>query len=359
MAITKTVGEYVFGSGSFEQLADLLRPRREIEDAPVVFLLDHFFAGGGLMRRLPAEDGDLILMVDTTDEPTTDSVDGFTSRVWEACDREPAAIVAIGGGSTLDTGKAVSNLLTNPGQAADYQGWDLLGHRGVFKIGVPTISGTGAEASRTCVMLNAEKNIKLGMISEFSIFDQLLLDPDLTSTVPREQFFHTAMDTYIHCVESLGGRFRHPVADSFSKEALRLCRESLLEDDMQSPGSREKLMVASYLGGSAIGNSFVGVVHPVSAGLSMVFHTHHCIGNCIALNGLDEFYPEEAAEFRRMRDVQNIPPPPKVCTDVTEDQLVQLYDATIVHAKPLANALGDRFADILNFDKAASIFRQL
>ena len=108
-------------------------------------------------------------------------------------DNKPVAVIAIGGGSTLDTVKAVSNLLNNPGVAEDYQGWDLVKNPGIYKIGVPTISGTGAEASRTCVMTNYKKNLKLGMNSEFTIYDQLILDSDLSKTVPRDQYFYTAM----------------------------------------------------------------------------------------------------------------------------------------------------------------------
>jgi len=197
------------------------------------------------------------------------------------------------------------------------------------------------------------------MNSDHTVFDRLVLDPDLTASVPREQYFFTGMDTYIHCIESLNGSYRHTVADAFSEQALALCREVFLSDDMQSPENREKLMVASYLGGSAIGNSFVGVVHPFSAGLSMVFHTHHCVGNCIVMNVMDEFYPAETEEFHRMRAAQNIGLPENVCGNLTEQQWLDLFDATVVHEKPLANALGDGFRDILTRDRVREVFARM
>jgi 3-deoxy-alpha-D-manno-octulosonate 8-oxidase len=274
-------------------------------------------------------------------------------------DRLPAMVVGIGGGSALDVAKASSNLLTNGGRAEDYQGWDLVQRPGVFKVGIPTLSGTGAEASRTCVMENHAKKLKLGMNSDHTVFDRLVLDPDLTATVPREQYFYTGTDTYIHCIESLGGRYRHAVADAFSRQALDLCREVFLSDDMQAPDNRERLMVASYLGGSALGNSFVGVVHPFSAGLSMVLGLRHCVSNCIALTALEEFYPREAEELARMAEAQGVTIPRGVCAGLTDAQYRALYEATVVHEKPLANALGDDFGNILTEDKVIDVFRHM
>lgn len=356
MEITKTVGQYVFGAGSLDRLENVLAGRPA--DGPVAYFVDHYFRAHDLLGRLPVGNQDRMIFVDTTDEPTTDAIDALTAEAADGGD-VPTAVVAIGGGSTLDTGKAVSNLLANGGRAADYQGWDLVPGPGVFKIGVPTLSGTGAEATRTCVMMNRENHLKLGMNSPHTVFDRLVLDPDLMTTAPRRQVFFTGMDTYIHCVESLAGRFRHPIADAYSREALDLVRQVFLGGDMMAPENRERLMVASYLGGSAIGNSFVGVVHPVSAGLSMVVGTHHCEANCIVMNVMDDFYPDESAEFRRMAETQGIDLPAGLCADLTADQHDGLYAASIVHEKPLANALGDGFRDVLTRDAVADIFRRM
>jgi 3-deoxy-alpha-D-manno-octulosonate 8-oxidase len=355
LRITKTVGEYLLGAGAFARVDQVLRGHADRPEDCVVYLIDVFFAGGALAGRLPMKAADSVIYIDTTDEPTTDAVDALVARLRNGAPIK--ALVGIGGGATLDTAKAVSNLLTNGGNAADYQGWDLVPRPGVFKVGIPTLSGTGAEASRTCVMMNQAKHLKLGMNSDHTVYDRLVLDPDLTATVPKSQYFYTGMDTYIHCVESLNGRYRHPFADACSDQALRLSREVFLAEDMQSAQNREKLMVASFLGGSAIGNSYVGVVHPLSAGLSMVFHTHHCIGNCIVMRVMDEFYPRETEEFNRMLQRHSIDLPRGLCRNLSDAQYRALYDATIIHAKPLANALGDQFRDTLTFDKVTEIFR--
>lgn len=359
MRITKTVGQYYFGTGTLAYLDDLVSQCRRTPSDAAVFFVDQYFEGRDLLDRLPARDHDLVVLVDTSAEPTTEAVDAYTRQVREAIDGTPVAVTGIGGGSTLDVSKAVSNMLTNEGSAADYQGWDLVRNPGVFKIGVPTLSGTGAEASRTCVMMNTAKNLKLGMNSDFTVFDRLILDPELTATVPRDQYFFTGMDTYIHCVESLRGRYRHAVADAYSREALNLCREVFLSDDMMSPENREKLMVASFFGGCAIGNSYVGVVHPVSAGLSMVFHSRHCVSNCTVMTVMDDFYPEETAEFRRMAEAQGIDIPSAGARELDDEQYRKLIEATVVHEKPLANALGDGFRSILTDDRLRGLFEQM
>ncbi len=351
MRITKTPAEYLFGSGSLEHLGSLLAGR-----GPVVYYVDHFFEGKDLAQRLPLGGGDHLVFVDTAKEPTTDQVDALAA---DARARAMRAVVAVGGGSVLDIGKAVSNLLTNPGSAADYQGWDLMENPGAFKVGVPTLSGTGAEASRTCVMMNYAKNLKLGMNSDHTVYDRLVLDPELTRTAPRDQYFFTGMDTYIHCLESLNGRYRHAVADAYSREAIELCRRVYAKGDMMSAGNRELLMVASYLGGSAIGNSFVGVVHPFSAGLSMVLGTRHCLANCIVMRAMGRFYPKETEEFLEMLETQGIDLPTGLCRDLTDDQHRSLFEATVVHEKPLANALGDDFKKVLDPDTVRDIFQSM
>ena len=230
---------------------------------------------------------------------------------------------------------------------------------GVFKIGIPTISGTGAEASRTCVMMNQGKNLKLGMNSDFTVFDKLVLDPQLTKTVPRDQYFFTGMDTYIHCIESLAGNFRHPISDTLSEQGLALSRKVFLSGRMLDDDLRETLMVASYMGGSAIGNSYVGLIHPLSAGLSMVLGFGHCVANCIVMNVMEEYYPRETEEFHEMLDMNQIELPTNVTAGLSDQKFQELFEATIIHKVPLENALGENFREILTADKTRELFERM
>ena len=325
-----------------------------------MYLVDSYFANQpAVVASLGAHSSDVVRYVDATDEPTTDGIDAITSELRGLLTGLPATIVGFGGGTTMDTAKAVANLLTNTGGAADYQGWDLVKVAAVHKIAVPTISGTGSEATRTCVMTNTKTGLKLGMNSDYTIFDQMVLDPDLTASVPRDQYFYTGMDAYIHCVEALAGSYRNAVGDAYSRETVNLCRQVFLADDMMSAEAREQLMVASYLGGCAIATSYVGLVHPFSAGLSVVLGLHHCIANCIALNALGEFYPAEHAEFQTMMNKQKVSLPVGVCANLSDEQYQRLVAATVVHAKPLTNALGPSFRDVLTDERVTEIFRRM
>ena len=351
-----------FASGkAFEVVGALLEEVRLGSTAStpvVVFCVDDFFDAGDTARALGARPGDTVLSVSTAKEPSNLSVDAHVEGV-RARGIGFDCVVGFGGGITLDTAKAVSNLLTNTGSASQYQGWDLLTVPGVHKIGIPTISGTGAEASRTCVLTNAVSGAKLGMNSRFSLFNTVVLDPTLTDTVPREQFFFTGMDTYMHCIESLHGRFRNPISDAYSRQSLEIVREVFAAPDMMTMQNRSNLMVASLLGGSAIAGSYVGLVHPMSAALSVVLGTHHGVGNCIVMRAMEAFYPAEYSEFWEMADRQGVPIPSLGGTSFVEEQLNKLVDSTLVHERPLSNALGVGFRDILTRERLKSLFAML
>ncbi len=344
----KNVGHVMIGAGAVRELGSLLAPLHK-SGSKCVWFFDHFFKDGALAARLPVQDGDIVVYVDTDNEPTTEGTDAYASYVrQQLCGVLPSAMLAFGGGSTMDTCKCVANLLTNKGLAEDYQGWELVQHPAPYKIGCPTLSGTGSESSRTGVLCNEKKNLKLGMNSDYTMFDQLVLDPDLLATVPREQYFFTGIDTYMHCFESLTGSCRNVIVDALSEKAIALCREVFASEDMMAPHCREKLMIASYIGGMAAG--FTGAVHPLSAGLSMVLHLRHGLANCLALSVLDDIYPEQSAEVAGMMIKQGVALPKGVCASLDEDGLRQVYEGTIVHEKPLSNALGPDFRSIFTYE---------
>src|SRR6202451_2142932 len=128
----KMVGYVVYGRGSFNQLDEILAPRRQ-GDAPMVFLVDHFFENSSLMKRVPLRGKDKIIFVDVTYEPKTSYVDKLAGDLQQEFGRV-SGIIGIGGGSAMDLAKAVSLMMTNPGSSADYQGWDLVKNSGVYKV---------------------------------------------------------------------------------------------------------------------------------------------------------------------------------------------------------------------------------
>jgi 3-deoxy-alpha-D-manno-octulosonate 8-oxidase len=176
--------------------------------------------------------------------------------------------------------------------------------------------------------------------------------------VPRNQFFFTGVDTFMHCFESLRGSYRNVIVDCLSETAIALCRDIFLGlGDMQSDENLENMMVASYIGGMAAGNT--GAVHPISAALSTVLHLPHGKANCYALSVLGDIYPEEHALFMEMKTKNGIDLPSGICRNLPEDRCEALYQASIIHEKPLTNALGPDYKTILNRDRLIALFRAM
>jgi len=348
----KMVDYVVYGRGSFNQVDEIIAPHRHA-DFPMIFFLDHFFIGKPLASRIPLRGKDKIVYVDVTHEPKTKQVDALAAEL-KAEFGEVSGIVGIGGGSTLDLAKAVSLMMTNPGSSADYQGWDLVKISGVYKVGIPTLSGTGAEVSRTTVLTGPTR--KLGMNSDYTPFNQIVLDPDLTKNAPANQRFYTGMDCYIHCIESLEGTFLNEFSKSYGEKALDLCQKIFVKKDKWDEESDEQLMMASFAGGMSIAYSQVGVAHAVSYGLSYLLGTKHGIGNCIVMNHLAEYYPKGVEEFKWMVDKNKIEIPTGICAHLSEAQFDEMINISL-SLKPLwENALGPNWESIMTREKLRALY---
>ena len=351
----KMVGYVVYGRGSFNQLNEILAPHRK-QNAPMIFLVDYFFEGKDLVNRVPLQINDKLIFADVTYEPKTKQVDALAQQLKDEFG-SVSGVIGIGGGSTMDLATAVALMMNNSGSSADYQGWDLVKQPGVYKVGIPTLSGTGAEVSRTTVLTGPTK--KLGMNSDFTPFDQIVLDPELTKNAPVNQRFYTGMDCYIHCIESLTGTYLNEFSKSYGDKALQLCRDVFLSDGEWTDEHDDKLMMASYAGGMSIAYSQVGVAHAVSYGLSYLLGTKHGIGNCIVMNHLEEYYPEGVAEFKKMVQKNNIDIPQGICSGLTDEQFETMMNVSL-GMKPLwENALGKNWESIMTREKLRDLYEKL
>jgi len=224
-------------------------------------------------------------------------------------------------------------------------------------VGIPTLSGTGAEVSRTTVLTGPTK--KLGMNSDFTPFDQIVLDPELTANAPANQRFYTGMDCYIHCIESLTGTFLNEFSKSYGEKALQLCREVYVNKTGWDADSDDKLMMASYAGGMSIAYSQVGVAHAVSYGLSYLLGTKHGIGNCIVFDHLEEFYPEGVKEFKLMVEKNNIDIPKNICAGLSHEDFDKMINVSL-GMKPLwENALGKDWEKQMTKERLKNLYQKL
>nr|WP_299383496.1 iron-containing alcohol dehydrogenase family protein [Allomuricauda sp.] len=350
------VPRVIFGKGSFSQLGDILMPKRRNADAPFIFLVDDFFENQSLAHDIPLLFNDELIFVSADEEPKTYQVDALVARIRERFDEKPSGIVGIGGGTLLDLAKAVAIMLNNEGLAQEYQGWDLVGKPSIYHVGVPTISGTGAEVSRTTVLLGPEK--KLGINSDYTTFDQVIMDPDLTCTVPKEQWFYTGMDCFIHCIESLNGTYLNAFSQSYGEKALELCKEVFL-DDCSGEESRDKLMMASWHGGMSIAYSQVGIAHAMSYGLSYLLGIKHGIGNCLVFQHLEEFYPEGVDLFNQMIAKHDIQMPRGVCADLSQSDYDTMVQVALGMDPLWENALGKEWRNIMTAERLQTLYSRI
>jgi len=348
------VPNIIFGRGAFNQLGDILAPQRVTKGSYFVFVVDDVFEGKPLESRLPLEGSDLLLRVNVDDEPKTTYIDQLVAQIRNYNEIIPDGIVGIGGGSTMDIAKALALMLKNPGSSTDYQGWDLIQNSSVYHVAVPTLSGTGAEISRTTILTGPDK--KLGINSDYTLFHQILLDPELIADVPKEQWFYTGMDCYIHDIESLNGTFINEFSKAYGEKSIDLCRQVFLENHQDKD---DKLMMASYFGGMSIAYSQVGACHALSYGLSYVLGTHHGIGCCIAFDYLEEFYPEGVREFRKMMEKHAISLPRNITANM-DDKALDLMVTTALGLVPLwENCLGPDWETLMTRERTLELFKKM
>jgi len=347
------VPRIIFGRGSFNQLDEILEEKR-ISDGYMVFILDDVFAGKELEKRLPLHAKDKIICVNVDDEPKTSYIDTLVEQINNFGAGSPDGIIGIGGGSTLDIAKAVSLLLTNPGSSADYQGWDLITIPGIYKVGIPTLSGTGAEISRTCILTGPEK--KLGINSDYTLYDQILLDSELLKGVDKDQWFYTGMDCFIHDVESLAGTYINEFSKAYGEKSLELCRQVFIEDHDDAD---DKLMMASYFGGMSIAYSQVGACHALSYGLSFVLGVHHGVGCCIAFDQLEEFYPQGVTEFKEMLVRHQINLPRNITASLSDADMDKMIGVALALEPLWDNCLGKDWKNLMTPERARKLYEKM
>lgn len=352
------VSRVVFGRGSFNQLQDILVPKRLNVNAPFIFFVDDVFKGNSWMTsRIPLAYNDQILYISANEEPSTVQVDELVEQIILNHSASPSGIIGIGGGTLMDLAKAVAIMLNSKGGAKDYQGWDLVKSPAVYHVGIPTISGTGAEVSRTTVLTGPEK--KLGINSDFTPFDQVILDPELTKDVPRDQWFYTGMDCYIHCIESLNGTYLNAFSKSYGEKAYELCLDIFAEGDLSDEDAQDQLMMASWHGGMSIAYSQVGVAHAMSYGLSYLLGTKHGIGNCIVFDHLEEFYPEGVKLFKTMKKRHNITLPTGLCANLSDEQFDIMINVALGLEPLWENAIGKGWKSVITAEKLKALYQKM
>ena len=214
-----------------------------------------------------------------TDIPRDSSIEVVNRIAGEyrqfGCD----GLVALGGGSVLDTAKGVRLLISQEADdLLELMGCECLPRgRYVPFLAIPTTAGTGSEATAVAVIKNPALHIKMEYISQHIMPDTAILDPRMTMTLPPRITASTGMDTLCHAIEAYSCMQKNPVSDAYAAAAIRLVRDNLVKAVRfgSSVSARMSLANASYLAGAAFSNSMVGVVHAIGHALGGVCQVPH------------------------------------------------------------------------------------
>ncbi len=225
-----------------------------------------------------------------TGEPTTGLVEsGIRLAREESCD----IVISFGGGSTIDAGKAIAALITNPGDLMDHL--EVVGraqplrHPSAPFIAIPTTAGTGSEVTRNAVLASPQDRVKASLRSPFMLPRLAVVDPELTYDLPPEITASTGLDALTQLIEPYVSVRANPMTDIFCLEGLRRAARSLRRayQDGGDRAAREDLSLASLLGGLSLANAGLGVVHGFAAPIGGMYPAPHG-ATCAALlsNGM-------------------------------------------------------------------------
>lgn len=354
----KNIDKVVFGRGSLSTLGNILESKRDENAGFFLYVIDHYFIDKNIEARLPIAANDVVKYIDVDpEEPTTEQIDQLRDEIL-AGPGLPAGVIGMGGGAIMDIAKAVSLMFTNEGSSVQYQGLNLIKKPGIYHLGIPTISGTGAEVSMTAVLTGPEK--KLGLKCDWTVFNQVILDPELIASVPTDKWFYTGMDTYIHCIESEQGKLNNAFSHAYAEQSLKLCRDVYLGPQAgQTPENDDKLMVASLMGGLSLTYSEVGICHALSYGLSKILHYKHCFANCVAFQHLGDFYGEGVTEFKQMLEKHNVTLPQGLSKQWSEETMTAMAQVAYNLPHMWNHAIGPDWKETITIDTIKDLFKRL
>ena len=210
-------------------------------------------------------------------------------------------IIAIGGGSSIDTAKAIGIIATNP-EFADVRSLEGVAptkNDAVFTIAVPTTAGTAAEVTINYVITDVEKNRKFVCVDPHDIPLIAVIDPDMMSSMPKGLTAATGMDALTHAIEGYITKGAWELSDMFHLKAIELISKSLRDAVENTADGREGMALGQYVAGMGFSNVGLGIVHSMAHPLGAFYDTPHGIANAIILPTVMEYNAESTGEKYR------------------------------------------------------------
>ena len=238
---------------------------------------------------------DYALFTDIKANPTIENVQNGVQAFKDA---GADCIVAVGGGSVMDTAKAVGVIINNP-EFADVRSLEGVAptkKHAVFTIAVPTTAGTAAEVTINYVITDVEKKRKFVCVDTNDIPEIAVVDPDMMSTMPAPLTAATGMDALTHAIEGLITKGAWEMSDMFHLEAIRLISSNLRDAVNNDPDGRKGMALGQYIAGMGFSNVGLGIVHSMAHGLSALYDTPHGVACAIILPTGLEYNKEYSGE---------------------------------------------------------------
>lgn len=293
-----------FGNGLIAKLPSYVRSLKAsraivvgdpgVERAGLVEKVSSILKAGGIAT---------VVFTDVESDPATRSVD---EGVVLGKDHKADVVVGIGGGSALDTAKAIGLMLTNKGNIRDYVGIDKVPLAGAPVIAVPTTAGTGSELTIWSVLSDKVQKVKISVGSTLNCAKIALLDPELTLSLPSAITATTGMDALTHALESYVNTATQPISEAMSEQAMVLIAKSLRTavNDGSNLEARGDMLLASTIAAMAFNNTRLGVVHAFAMPLGAKFGIPHGLVNAIMLPEVMRFnHLSNAKKFARIAEI--------------------------------------------------------
>ena len=239
---------------------------------------------------------------DTVPEPTDRSIEAGVARIQNG---DYDVIIALGGGSPIDSAKAMAILGKFGGEIRDYKFPRQVNESGLPIVAIPTTAGTGSEATKFTIITDEANNEKLLCVGLGFMPVAAIIDYSLTTSVPARTTADTGIDAMTHAIEAYVSQKRSPYSDAQALAALRLIGPNLQAayHDGKNEAAREAMMLGSTLAGIAFCNSSVALVHGMSRPIGAFFHVPHGLSNAMLLPAVTEFSipaaPERYADCAR------------------------------------------------------------
>ena len=279
----RTTPTVVFGRGCLDELPDHVR---RIGDGPVLVVTDKGLVEAGVVERVTDELArtgiDAEVWDEAEPEPPTVSVDACAEAIRHT---EPAVVLGLGGGSSMDTSQIAACVATNGGRAEDWIGVEVLRKPGIPTISIPTTAGTASEVTGNAVMVLPDRSNKLTVVSPYIYPRTALIDPALTDSVPPHITAATGMDTFCHAAESFITRratqhTRQPAADALRRTLEFLPRAVADGTDREA---RDQMSYACLQAGYSLANAGVILVHGLAHAIGARARIPHGVANTLCL----------------------------------------------------------------------------